>query len=217
MRQSVAEAERSTGKKGAVPITVRQLEAIIRISGRISNYCWFLIFYRILGKNETISFCHWAGYRRSTAPFQGIHDGCRLIWRAFRCWRYVVSFTIQISIYSGFETASDQEDLNRIERQIKRRFLIGSQVSEKSIVGDLTKQNYPERSVTKVLQVNSQRFQIMFAAKCAALVNLWNFRLWSDEEKSNNVCNEECYTAWNKFLTQVFCRNSDGKSILTNR
>ena len=33
MRQSVAEAERSTGKKGAVPITVRQLEAIIRISG----------------------------------------------------------------------------------------------------------------------------------------------------------------------------------------
>ena len=33
MRQGVAEAERSSGKKGAVPITVRQLEAIIRISG----------------------------------------------------------------------------------------------------------------------------------------------------------------------------------------
>ena len=33
MRQGMAEAERSSGKKGAVPITVRQLEAIIRISG----------------------------------------------------------------------------------------------------------------------------------------------------------------------------------------
>ena len=33
MRQGVAESERATGKKGAVPITVRQLEAIIRISG----------------------------------------------------------------------------------------------------------------------------------------------------------------------------------------
>ena len=31
--------------------------------------------------------------------------------------------------FLGFSTASDQEDLNRIERQIKRRFLIGSQVN----------------------------------------------------------------------------------------
>ena len=60
----------------------------------------------------------------------------------------------------GFESASDQEDLNRIERQIKRRFLIGSQVSEKSIVSDLTKQNYPERSVTKVLQIMIRRGEI---------------------------------------------------------
>jgi len=35
MRQSVAELERSSGKKGAVPITVRQLEAVIRIAGKL--------------------------------------------------------------------------------------------------------------------------------------------------------------------------------------
>ena len=35
MRSTVAEMERSSGKKGAVPITVRQLEAIIRIAGRL--------------------------------------------------------------------------------------------------------------------------------------------------------------------------------------
>ena len=37
MRQSVAELERSSGKKGAVPITVRQLEAVIRIAGKLET------------------------------------------------------------------------------------------------------------------------------------------------------------------------------------
>ena len=74
---------------------------------------------------------------------------------------YIESFIIFVTwLCLGFESASDQEDLNRIERQIKRRFLIGSQVSEKSIVSDLTKQNYPERSVTKVLQIMIRRGEI---------------------------------------------------------
>ena len=73
----------------------------------------------------------------------------------------IESFIIFVTrLFLGFESASDQEDLNRIERQIKRRFLIGSQVSEKSIVSDLTKQNYPERSVTKVLQIMIRRGEI---------------------------------------------------------
>ena len=71
---------------------------------------------------------------------------------------YFIIFVTRL--FLGFESASDQEDLNRIERQIKRRFLIGSQVSEKSIVSDLTKQNYPERSVTKVLQIMIRRGEI---------------------------------------------------------
>ena len=36
--------------------------------------------------------------------------------------------------------------LNRIEKQIKRRFVIGSQVSEHAIVQDFSKQKYPERA-----------------------------------------------------------------------
>ena len=42
MRQSVAEAERASGKKGAVPITVRQLEAVIRIAGLCVSMCVFI-------------------------------------------------------------------------------------------------------------------------------------------------------------------------------
>lgn len=40
----------------------------------------------------------------------------------------------------GFVTEEDQEMVNRIEKQIKRRFVIGSQVSEHAIVQDFVKQ-----------------------------------------------------------------------------
>lgn len=40
----------------------------------------------------------------------------------------------------GFTTQEDQEMLSRIEKQLKRRFAIGSQVSEHSIIQDFTKQ-----------------------------------------------------------------------------
>ena len=40
----------------------------------------------------------------------------------------------------GFSTEEDQELLSRIEKQLKRRFVIGSQVSEHAIVQDFTRQ-----------------------------------------------------------------------------
>lgn len=40
----------------------------------------------------------------------------------------------------GFTSQEDQEMVSRVEKQLKRRFAIGSQVSEHSIVQDFTKQ-----------------------------------------------------------------------------
>ena len=40
----------------------------------------------------------------------------------------------------GFTTNEDQELLNRVEKQLKRRFAIGSQVSEHSILQAFAKQ-----------------------------------------------------------------------------
>jgi len=40
----------------------------------------------------------------------------------------------------GYSTEEDQELLSRIEKQLKRRFVIGSQVSEHAIVQDFTRQ-----------------------------------------------------------------------------
>ena len=40
----------------------------------------------------------------------------------------------------GFTTEEDQELLSRIEKQLKKRFAIGSQVSEHAIIQDFVKQ-----------------------------------------------------------------------------
>ena len=40
----------------------------------------------------------------------------------------------------GFTTEEDREMLNNIERQMKRRFVIGSQVSEHAIIQDFLRQ-----------------------------------------------------------------------------
>lgn len=99
MRQGMAEAERSSGKKGAVPITVRQLEAIIRISGNKNgigglNYSFLLPSksrrdlyskLRIVGKNAVSSICNWRRCNRGSPPFQNIDNASCLDWRSFRC------------------------------------------------------------------------------------------------------------------------------------
>lgn len=49
----------------------------------------------------------------------------------------------------GFTSQEDQEMISRIEKQLKRRFAIGSQVSEHSIVQDFTKQVSDLRDVRR--------------------------------------------------------------------
>lgn len=40
----------------------------------------------------------------------------------------------------GFTTREDQEEISRIEKQIRRRFVVGSQVSEHTLVQDFIRQ-----------------------------------------------------------------------------
>lgn len=50
--------------------------------------------------------------------------------------------------------------LARIEKQLKRRFAIGTQVSEQVIIQDFMQQQYPEQSIIKVIQVMIRRGQL---------------------------------------------------------
>lgn len=61
----------------------------------------------------------------------------------------------------GFTSQEDQEMLSRVEKQLKRRFAIGSQVSEHSIVQDFTKQVSLRSSGKKLHSSKIQRAFIL--------------------------------------------------------
>jgi DNA replication licensing factor MCM5 len=65
----------------------------------------------------------------------------------------------------GFTSQEDQEQLQRIEKQIRRRFVVGSQVSENAIVQDLVKQRYNEKAIYKVLQTMIRRGEVQHRAQ----------------------------------------------------
>lgn len=60
----------------------------------------------------------------------------------------------------GFTTEEDHEMLSRIEKQLKRRFAVGSQVSEQTIIQDFLRQKYPERAILKVIHTMIRRGEL---------------------------------------------------------
>ncbi|XP_005104462.1 DNA replication licensing factor mcm5-A [Aplysia californica] len=133
MRNSASEYERETGKRISIPITVRQLEAIIRIAESQA--------------------------KMRLSPFATDADVDEAL-RLFQVSTLDAATSGNLAGAEGFTTEEDRELLGRIEKQVKRRFVIGSQVSEHAIIQDFTKQKYPERAVTKVLSLMLRRGEI---------------------------------------------------------
>jgi len=133
MRSQTKEVEEETDKRIAIPITVRQLEAVIRIS-------------ESLAKMELQPF----------AVDRHIDEALRL----FQVSTMDAAMSGSLSGAEGFTTNEDQELLNRVEKQLKRRFAIGSQVSEHSILQDFAKQKYPEKVVQKVIHFMIRRGEL---------------------------------------------------------
>lgn len=133
MRNSAADHEKESGKRTAIPITVRQLEAIVRIA-------------ESLAKMRLAAF----------ATDADVDEALRL----FQVSTLDAAMTGSLAGAEGYSTEEDQDLLSRIEKQLKRRFVIGSQVSEHAIVQDFTRQKYPEHAVYKVLQLMIRREEI---------------------------------------------------------
>ncbi|XP_048473535.1 DNA replication licensing factor mcm5-A-like [Rhincodon typus] len=133
MRSGAREHERESDRSSSIPITVRQLEAIVRIS-------------ESLAKMKLQPF----------ATERDVEEALRL----FQVSTLDAALSGSLAGAEGFTTAEDQEMLARVEKQLKRRFAIGSQVSEHSIVQDFLKQKYPEHAIYKVLQLMMRRGEI---------------------------------------------------------
>lgn len=97
-------------------------------------------------------------------PFAGDSDVNEAL-RLFNVSTMSAAMTGSLTGSEGFTTAEDQEQLQRIEKQVRRRFVVGSQVSENAIIQDLVKQRYPEKAVYKVLQTMIRRGEVQHRAQ----------------------------------------------------
>lgn len=138
MRSGTVAHERDTGKRISIPITVRQLEAVVRISESLA--------------------------KMRMEPFANDADVNEAL-RLFNVSTMSAAMSGTLSGVEGFTSQEDQEQLQRIERQIRRRFVVGSQVSENAIVQDLIKQRYSEKAIYKVLQTMIRRNEIQHRAQ----------------------------------------------------
>uniref|UniRef100_A0AAY4CUY5 DNA replication licensing factor MCM5 n=1 Tax=Denticeps clupeoides TaxID=299321 RepID=A0AAY4CUY5_9TELE len=133
MRSGAREHERESDKRASIPITVRQLEAVVRISESLAK----MKLQAVAGEEE-------------------VDEALRL----FQVSTLDAALSGSLSGVEGFTSQEDQEMLSRIEKQMKRRFAIGSQVSEHSIIQDFTKQKYPEHAIHKVLHLMMRRGEL---------------------------------------------------------
>ncbi|XP_043255766.1 DNA replication licensing factor Mcm5-like [Colletes gigas] len=133
MRASTRELEKDTDKRLSIPITVRQLEAVIRISESLA--------------------------KMQLQPFANeVHVNEAL--RLFQVSTLDAAMSGSLAGAEGFTSEEDHEMLSRIEKQLKRRFPIGNQVSEQNIVKDFIKQAYPERAIYKVIHTMIRRGEL---------------------------------------------------------
>jgi DNA replication licensing factor MCM5 len=138
MRGGTLQHERDTGKRVSIPITVRQLEAVIRISEALA--------------------------KMRHAPFAEDADVNESL-RLFNVSTLSAAMSGTLTGVEGFTSAEDQDQLQRIEKQVRRRFVVGSQVSEHAIVQDLLKQRYAEKGIYKVIQTMIRRGEIQHRAQ----------------------------------------------------
>lgn len=133
MRASAGRQEKETDKRLTIPITVRQLESVVRMSEALA--------------------------KMQLRPFATEVDVDEAL-RVFQVSTLDAAMSGSLSGAEGFTSEEDQETVSRIERQLKRRFAIGSQVSEHSIVQDFLRQKYPERAVFRVLHFMIRRGEL---------------------------------------------------------
>ncbi|KAJ8330738.1 minichromosome maintenance protein 5 [Batrachochytrium dendrobatidis] len=124
MRQKVRlmDADATITKiKSAIPITVRQLEAIIRVSESLAKM--------------TLS---------PVATEMHVDEAIRL-------FNHSTMSAIQSGMVEGFSRGKFSEEVERIEDLIRRRFAIGSSMSERRLKEELLKQDFSQASIDKAM------------------------------------------------------------------
>jgi len=133
MRTGARTQEQQTSKRNSIPITVRQLEAIVRISESLA--------------------------KMRLQPFALESDVDEAL-RLFQVSTLDAAMSGGLSGAEGFTPEEDIEEVRRLETLLKKRFAIGSQVSEQRIISDFQRSNFSEKAISTVIHIMLRRGEL---------------------------------------------------------
>ncbi|KZT74892.1 MCM-domain-containing protein [Daedalea quercina L-15889] len=136
LRKQVQQVERDNDERSSIPITIRQLEAIIRISESLAKL--------------------------TLSPVVRNHH----VDEAIRLFKCSTMDAVSAGSADGLSRGELNEEMNRIEKEIRRRLPIGWSTSYQSLVREfVTQQGYSSHALERTLFVLEKREVIRFSGQ----------------------------------------------------
>ncbi|ORY29998.1 MCM2/3/5 family-domain-containing protein [Naematelia encephala] len=136
LRKQVQQIERDNDERSSIPMTIRQLEAIIRISESLAKL--------------------------TLTPTVAIHH----VEEAIRLFKTSTVDAISAGNVEGMSRAELQQEIEAIEKELKRRLPIGWSTSFQSLVREMvTNQGYSQHALERCLYAMERREQVRFSGQ----------------------------------------------------
>lgn len=141
IRQDMRQQANESGEAAAIPITVRQLEAIVRLSEALAK----MRLSHVATEENVLEAIRLFNVSTMDAARSGINQHMNL-------------------------TAEMANEIKQAESQIKRRMGIGSHISERRLIDDLTRMGLNESIVRRALLIMHQRDEVEYKRERRVIV-----------------------------------------------
>ncbi|KAF8591962.1 MCM-domain-containing protein [Ramaria rubella] len=136
LRKEVQRVERDNDERSSIPITIRQLEAIIRISESLAK----------LALSTTVQPYH--------------------VEEAIRLFKFSTMDAVSAGSVDGLSRGELNEEMSRIERDLRRRLPVGWSTSYQSLVKEfVSQQGYSSHALERTLFVLEKREVVRFSGQ----------------------------------------------------
>ncbi|PPR80403.1 hypothetical protein GOBAR_AA40309 [Gossypium barbadense] len=163
IRRGMRQQANETGESAAIPITVRQLEAIIRLSEALAKM------------------------KLSHVATEGD------VAEALRLFKISTMDAARSGINQHINITPDMaNEIKQAENQIKRRLGIGNRISERRLIDDLTRMGMNESIVRRAILIMHQRGQ-QFNCKIKFQIPVVVVVLIMNDRTNKNLCNVMLY------------------------
>ncbi|KAJ3548334.1 hypothetical protein NM688_g5310 [Phlebia brevispora] len=143
LRKQVQQVERDNDERSSIPITIRQLEAIIRISEALAKL--------------------------TLSPVVQNHH----VEEAIRLFKYSTMDAVSAGGADGLSRGELNDEMHRIEKELRRRLPIGWSTSYQSLVREfVTQQGFSSHALERTLFVLEKREVIRFSGQVSRISSL---------------------------------------------